>query len=676
MPHDHFNLLHAKPAFDGDEPVRRSYAWVRGVFLTLTIVFAVLVVVSIPFIRAVQATYEHITDGRSELAAAQNSLATLNVDAALDHLGRAESEFSSARKRMVILHPFSILPFVGGYVSTAEDGLESGVYAVQAVREVLTALGEIVGVLQEGAELTGSVEGLLPDARALFRDITPARKRAVLAALQRNADKFADASTKIDSALVSFARIDETKFSAEVAASIAGIREQLLTLQGVFNALAPIAKNVPPLLGYPEEKRYLIFFQNNTELRPTGGFLGVYGAIVVKDAELVSVHTDDIYALDGPAESTERPDAPPPIRRYIGIDSWYLRDANWSPDFPTAAAIMERFYREEALVAEPDAAALPIDGIIATTPRLASDLLRLTGPITVDDVTFTSENLVDELEFQVERNFVNTGVAFGDRKDIIGKLLDGMIDRITALPMERILEAVGMVHASLEESDILLAMKDPDLQAVVFENDWGGKLHAPDSDYFTVVDANLASLKSDPAVRRDIAYSISPSPEGYVASVRITYDHRGTFDWKTTRYRTYTRILVPLGATLLGVDGALVNDRLKDPAQRSGTPDVFEEAGKQAFGAFISIEPQRTGVLEFRYLLPGSVTRSIEAGEYGLYVEKQPGTEANGLTLDLDFGKTLRSAAPAEPSERFGDTRYSYATDLRVDREFLVDLAE
>jgi len=64
----------------------------------------------------------------------------------------------------------------------------------------------------------------------------------------------------------------------------------------------------------------------------------------------------------------------------------------------------------------------------------------------------------------------------------------------------------------------------------------------------------------------------------------------------------------------------------------------------------------------------------IREGDYGLEVQKQLGSIANGLTLDLDFGKTVARATPPEDAKDWGDTRYRLSTDLRVDRGFTVGL--
>lgn len=115
------------------------------------------------------------------------------------------------------------------------------------------------------------------------------------------------------------------------------------------------------------------------------------------------------------------------------------------------------------------------------------------------------------------------------------------------------------------------------------------------------------------------------------------------------------------------------NDKLKDPARRPGTVDVTHELGKTVFGAFIAIEPQEQRTLTFKYRLSPQVVAMINSGNYLLDVEKQPGTISHGLTVDLEFDKTLRGAVPSEDRIEFGDSAYRYTTDLRIDRVFQIE---
>src|SRR6185295_17089120 len=107
-----------------------------------------------------------------------------------------------------------------------------------------------------------------------------------------------------------------------------------------------------------------------------------------------------------------------------------------------------------------------------------------------------------------------------------------------------------------------------------------------------VVDANLASLKTDFAMNRTLRYEILKNTAGqWIGRTTVHYENHGHFDFKTSRYRTYTRLYVPLGSQLVRVVGALQNDKILNPKGDQGKPDVSTELGLTVFGAFTSIEP-------------------------------------------------------------------------------------
>ncbi|MEK7190044.1 MAG: hypothetical protein AAB666_03660, partial [Patescibacteria group bacterium] len=76
------------------------------------------------------------------------------------------------------------------------------------------------------------------------------------------------------------------------------------------------------------------------------------------------------------------------------------------------------------------------------------------------------------------------------------------------------------------------------------------------------------------------------------------------------------------------------------------------------FGGFIAIEPGEQGTLTFEYYLPEKIAQQSASGLYTLFVQKQLGTAAPKLTVDADFGKTVKQDV------------WHKETDLREDRSF------
>mgnify|MGYP001597439182 FL=1 len=149
----------------------------------------------------------------------------------------------------------------------------------------------------------------------------------------------------------------------------------------------------------------------------------------------------------------------------------------------------------------------------------------------------------------------------------------------------------------------------------------------------------------------------------------MKYSNKGSFTKFTTRYRTYARVYLPEGSKFISVAGNLKNDRTP-----GGVVDQGVEDGKQWFGTFTSIEPGKTGELVWQFYLAPTVAEQIKKNSYSLLVQKQAGTISSGLTLDLNFGKNIMSATPAETKTDLGNQIYNFKTDLRLDRDFKVNL--
>ncbi|HLD31459.1 MAG TPA: DUF4012 domain-containing protein [Patescibacteria group bacterium] len=435
------------------------------------------------------------------------------------------------------------------------------------------------------------------------------------------------------------------------------IKKKLGEEQGDWVAL------LPRLLGFTKPLTYLVLLENNTELRPGGGFIGTYAVVRADSGKISVLAVDGSENLDREAPVDWKPKAPAVLEEHLDVDRWYFRDANWSPDFAESAKKVLELYQGEN-----GPAAADIEVVIALTPTVIEELMQFTGPIVVEGLEFTKENLVEKLEYEVEYAYVDKGKHFTQRKDIIEPLMLALMNRLKINAWSS-WEQYGKLFVRLAaEGQIVGYAREADLQAQLEKNGWAGRLQNSTGDYLCWIDANLAALKTDQAIKRVLDYSLVPQADGrWLAKAEMTYIHNGKFDWRTTRYRTYARIFVPAGSELVAAEGMLAWDR----TTKKGEVDKGEELGKTWFGAFTSVEPGKVGRLSFTYLLPPSFSSSSEV--YTLFVQKQLGVRQTGLTLNLDFGKNIKRASPAEAEANWHDGRYELFTGLETNQEFLVE---
>ena len=419
-------------------------------------------------------------------------------------------------------------------------------------------------------------------------------------------------------------------------------------------------------LGFNEQKHILILFLNNTELRPGGGFIGSYATVSTQNGAPQLLKVEGTEIIDNYAASYLKIVPPTAIKTYLGVEKWYFRDSNWSPDFAESSKKSLELY-----TAENGTAAKDIDYVIGITPTVVKEILKITGPMKVNGIEFNADNFTDKLQWEVEYGYANKGVSFDDRKKTLQDLTKAALLNFGRDFLRYNTEFMDLAKEMLKEKQIILYAVDSEMQQKILSGGWGGEMKNQDEDFVLWADANLGALKTDLAVNRELSYIITSTKDGkYIAKVSMKYTHRGDFNWRTTRYRTYARVFVPTGSTFIKAVGAMRFEKNTEPAKI----DWGIENDKQWFGTFVAIEPGKVGELSFEYYLSPKISELIKENEYNLLIQKQIGTEAHKLTLNLDFGKKVSKAYPGEDLKNYGDNKFTYSGDLRVDQVFQVEL--
>ena len=154
-----------------------------------------------------------------------------------------------------------------------------------------------------------------------------------------------------------------------------------------------ISQRLPYLLGNDKTKTYLILFQNNMELRPTGGFIGSFSLVKFSKGKMVDMPVYDVYTADGQLKGYVEP--PTPIRDFLGEANWFLRDSNWDPDFAISAQRAEWFLNKELEIG--------VDGVVGIDLEIIRSLIKIVGPIKLIDFnqTIDENNMNDVIQKEV-----------------------------------------------------------------------------------------------------------------------------------------------------------------------------------------------------------------------------------------------------------------------------------
>lgn len=593
------------------------------------------------------------SSGQDSLQEAQDAAMEFDIESAASHLEDARVEFESARIGLTWLSWIRIVPWAGRQYEAVTLVTDAGIEALYALEEATDIAEDVTSILEEVQVVLEAAD--VPEDEYTFDHFPEEMRAQILQTLHQQHGRLVEMQVRLELSQERLEELDQlTGVSPFIVKTVDPFKDILPNILAGVDVLVPLSATVDELAGVEDERQWLVLFLNNTEMRPAGGFMGVYGLMSIKDAEIQNMQVADTYSVDQRAEeqADALPLAPAPITHYIGTEHWYFRDANWSPDFRVSAQeATNALQREVELTGQP---APHIDGVIGFTPTFAESILEVVGPVTVDGIEFSSENVTELLEFEVEFGYEDRGIDFEQRKALVGKLTQAVIKEIYELPVTEWGSLFQIIQEDLVQKQLAIYSFDKKTQAAFEDADWSSGVDIGNAiDQLFVVDANMHALKTDASIDRSIEYRIQPDGDGYVATVQAKYTHFGAYDLFTSDYKSYTRVYMPIGSEIL--------------SSNQEQYDVAEELGMMSIGTYFEVVPGETKTIEYTYRLPVSITDAINKNLYELVVIKQMGADNFPLTLDLDFGKKVRAAYPGEENKYFGDNKYNMNTDLVQD---------
>lgn len=611
----------------------RSNKRPHGLVRLLVILILILVLVGFPL--------KIITDGFKDLQLHSKAIATAyqnqNFGQLQSEVGETKISLQKMNTSLNFLIWMSIIPVVGGYYSDIRHLTGAGVNELAAFEIILEKLRSsekelgFVGTPLSGPDRVSQGVKLL---------------QAVLPHLESVKLQLRAAREEVDS-------IDTSKYPDQFQGVALGqtVRLGKNFIMGADEAVSnhkELLSQLPAILGAAVPKNYLLLFQNDKEIRPTGGFITAYAFLQINKGQVSTSVSDDIYRLDERLLATCRSKIcpltpPPPIVRYLPEVSgrprsaWSMRDSNISPDLPTSAKEFERMY---TLLGQ----GLPFDGLIYIDSQVVEELIEVTGSIDIFGTPYSSKvdhrcncpNVIFELENYAE--IASKGEQ--DRKAILGVLMQQILAKSMGSEVDKIPQLLDTIVRLANHKHVMFYMHDSSVQKSFATLNWTGEIKNYSGDYLHINDANFAGGKSNLYVEQTVTQEISKQSSGiYKKKLTIEYKNPQGFNtWLNGINRDYVRIYVPAGSKLISSKGS-----------EDGVREI-EDLGKTVFEAFITVRPQNSRKLEFEYTIPYQ-----PSGKYELLIQKQPGAKDFKYVIKLN-----------------GSQKADFKLDM--DREFKFDL--
>lgn len=481
---------------------------------------------------------------------------------------------------------------------------------VRTVARVLSELSD--DGLPPLADAATDLDALVPDDGRVDPEIVVALRKPVAtaaAALERAKADLAseDAAGFVGRLRTEYRRLVGIVDEAEAAVDAADVAVGLL----------------PDLLGQQGRREYLLVFQNNAELRATGGLPGAMALITADDGVIELVRQET-------ASGWEEKSAPViPLTKeerevYSDKLGTFIQDANFTPDWPRAAELIEARWAERY----PQDS---LDGVLTIDTVALSYLLEATGPLEVGGYTLTSANAVDLLLNQVYFDIED----FRLQDAFFAEVARTVFDAVAGGQVERPRELLRALVKAGQQGRLYAALNDAEEQAQLLGRRIAGASSGPGLEAGTVdvslldgtaskmsyyldyrVSAAVTSCSADWTKAR-IRTTLQSDPPTDVSSLPVSIQGGVNNGTKPGNQLVQVRLMTPEGGKITG---------FTIQGKKYGPRQLFLDE-RQVSTAYLLMEPGKPADIEW--------TLRLDGGWSSMPVRVTPGTDP------VDYSSTL-----------------------------------
>lgn len=602
-----------------------KFRFPRWLSITLIVVLVIGVLSVFGIVLPAKNVYDSAKQTYAQVQALSGALKSQNIELAQTELKKTQESLDQTQKDLHAMSYLRFIPIANFYYNDADHLTNAGQYGLETGQILLDSVApyaDVLGLKGDGTFVGGSAEDRIKTAVLTMGKITP------------NIDKIDESLQKVQGEIdkVDPNHYPEIIFGPKIKEQLTEVRTLTEQASSFVKEAKPLVKVLPSLLGEDEQKKYLVLFQNDKELRATGGFITAYAILTIDKGVIKVERSEDIYELDNTISG--KPKAPEPILKYLpGVSVWNLRDTNLSPDFITSMDDFQTLYDKATR-------GVDVDGIIAIdTNVLVSTIKILDDSVTAGGITFTTQNdprcdcpqVIYELEDNISRpvNFIRE-----DRKGLLGDLMFAIMDKaLKSSPGQYWGPLFQTFIKEVQEKHVLFDLFDKDAQGSIEALNAAGQIRPFDGDYLHINDVNFSGAKSNLFTTQNVTMEYEVANDGTITKT-LTINYANTHEPSdcnlergalclNAEHRDFVRVYVPKGSTLIESKGSEVKVETK------------EDLDKTVFEGFLTVRPLGKAVYTLKYKLPFKVDGDI----LPVLIQKQPGTFDNEYTIKVN-GKT------------------------------------
>lgn len=591
----------------------------KKILIGLGTALVLLLVVGVFIGLKVGAVYKQAMRVKSQAGIAYTVIKQQDIVKTREELLKTQGEIKILNSKLSGLSFLKFIPLVSGYyndadhlINAASDASDAGLVTVDA----LIPYADVLGLKGGGTFTGGTAQDRIRTAVKTMGKVVPQ--------IDKIEEKLKLAKTEID-------KVNPNHYPQ--IGKLKNVRTQIQQIKSITDGAVvaveqgkPLIKALPSLLGEEKGKKYLVLFQNDAELRPTGGFLTYYAVFRVEEGVIKIDSSSDVYELDNSISS--HPSAPDIIQKYFpNVTRGFIRDSNLSPDFVKGMDAFNELYAKSSRKSD-------VDGIIAIDTKFLVNIIKILGEVKTDGLTFTGDNdpackcaqVVFVLENEISRP---VGYVKVNRKGLLGDLMVATLDKaLRSSPKLYWGRLFQQFVVDAEEKHIMFYVYDKEAQKGMEALNWSGRVRKFDGDYLYVNDANFGGQKSNMFVTKTMKVEYNVSAGGEVMK-KITIDYKNPEAYSdcnlergglclNATLRNYQRVLVPQGSVLQDSKGSQVKVETDD------------DLGKTYFASFFTVNPLGKATVSYEYKLPFKIAKN---STLPVLIQKQPGIESIPMTV-------------------------------------------
>lgn len=591
--------------------------FIKGFLLVLLLFIILAIAIAIPGYDLYLSTKKTQAIAIETYSAVKNQ----DIDKASQKIKELKTNLQDVYQKNERIRFAKFIPFFGSYFNDVTHAINASRAIVEAgdITAVTVApYSELLGFKGKSTFSSGNVDERLKTAVDTLDKVTPK--------IDEIAQKISEAETELN--YIEPGRYPEKIGTIELRSRITGVKNLFTNTAEIFVQAQPLLKKIPDLMGNKTPKTYLLIFQNDAELRATGGFITAYALFKVDKGKMQVIKADDIYKLD---ESKKRTyPAPQSILKYHkNVSNLNLRDNNLSPDYKVSMQDFEKMLTESV----PD---FPkFDGIVAFDTHVLVESIKILGDFNnIYGRNFSAQNdercncpkAIYELE-----DYSTKPVAYirEERKDIIGVLMYEIMRRALGFsPSKYWGKLFQMFLDEAKQKHVLFYFHDDDAQKGIESLDLGGRISDFDGDYIHISNVNFAGAKSNIFVKESIKQELISENDGsFTKTLTINYKNPAPPSNCNLEagqlclngiLRNWLRVYVPKGSSLINFSGS------------EKETVTYDELGKTVFEGFLTVNPKSSSQVIIKYKLPFKLKKG---DTYNLLFQKQAGIDTQEYSI-------------------------------------------